>query len=71
MLSGGPYTVWSHVRHVCCVAAAVAEAGLMTDEHLTRAEAVADRASAGRVSDPLSHRRLYKVTQHTWELMTV
>jgi hypothetical protein len=51
LASGGPYTVSLHVRHVHVVCpAAVAEAGLVTDEHRAGGEAVTVRsgiASAG------------------------
>jgi hypothetical protein len=46
------------------VAAAVAEAGLMTDEDLVRAELVAVGAARGRVSDPLLSRGLHEFAQH-------
>ncbi len=49
------------------VTAAVAEAGLMTDEDLTGAEAVAVGASRRRVDDPLAGRRLYKFAQHAYK----
>jgi hypothetical protein len=44
--------------------AAVAEADLMTNEHLASAELVAVRASRRRVDDPLSRCGLYEIAQH-------
>jgi hypothetical protein len=51
----------------CGVPAAVPEAGLVAHQHLTRAEAVAVRASGGRVDDPLPGRRLYQLAQHGYK----
>ena len=45
-------------------AAAVAEAGLMTDEELVRAERVAVGASRRWVGDPLPGRGLNEVAEH-------
>ena len=47
-----------------CVADAVTEAGLVTDEYLAGAEGVPVRAVRRWVGDPLPGRRLYQLTQH-------
>jgi hypothetical protein len=62
VLSGGPYTVWPHLRQASGVSAAVTEARLMANQHPGRGpQGVPCRASARRVSDPLSGRRLHQL----------
>ena len=50
------------------VAAAVAEARLVANEHLIGAELVTVRASRRRVGDPLAVRGLYEITEHNSSL---
>ena len=61
VLTGGPYTTASQARQgPCGVPAAVAEASLMTDQHLAGAKPVAVRAVRRWVGDPLPGRGLYQ-----------
>jgi hypothetical protein len=51
------------------VAAAVPEAGLMTDEDFTGSELVPVGASARWAGDPLPGRRLHQIAQHLVQLI--